>query len=57
MNVVSAVEVAPEFSEKLSPVSLTEGERLALQCTVSAKPEPNVEWYFNGQVSDLFHRA
>ncbi|XP_071104533.1 twitchin-like isoform X3 [Haliotis cracherodii] len=44
------VEVAPEFSEKLSPVSLTEGERLALQCTVTAKPEPNVEWYFNGQM-------
>nr|KAG5709145.1 hypothetical protein BaRGS_028601 [Batillaria attramentaria] len=43
-------EVAPKFSETLSPVELTEGDRLVLSCSVNGKPEPNVDWFLNGQL-------
>ena len=44
-------EVAPVFSQNLSPEILREGDRLKLTCSVKGTPDPDVEWYFNGQVS------
>ncbi|XP_071120619.1 twitchin-like isoform X18 [Mytilus edulis] len=41
---------APEFTTQLSPLSLNEGDRLKLTCTVKGQPEPEVEWFYNGQL-------
>ncbi|XP_052707844.1 twitchin-like isoform X13 [Crassostrea angulata] len=43
-------EVAPEFTQNLSPEILREGDRLKLTCSVKGTPDPDVEWYFNGQL-------
>ncbi|XP_059156398.1 twitchin-like isoform X4 [Physella acuta] len=43
-------EEAPKFTENVSPVAVNEGERIILSCTVTGTPEPNVEWYQNGQL-------
>ena len=32
---------------------LDEGDRLKLTCTVKGRPDPEVEWFYNGQVSSL----
>ena len=31
-------------------MEITEGDKLVLDVAFSGKPDPNVEWYFNGQV-------
>ncbi|XP_065941806.1 twitchin isoform X17 [Magallana gigas] len=43
-------EVAPVFTQNLSPEILREGDRLKLTCSVKGTPDPDVEWYFNGQL-------
>ncbi|XP_052799439.1 myosin light chain kinase, smooth muscle-like [Mya arenaria] len=40
---------APHFDGDLSPKTLTDGERLTLRCNVSGNPEPDVEWFRDGQ--------
>lgn len=44
-----AEQEAPEFIEKLSPVSVSEGENTTLQCRVHAEPAPEVYWMKNMQ--------
>ncbi|CAL1540886.1 unnamed protein product, partial [Lymnaea stagnalis] len=44
------LEEAPKFTENLSPVTVNEGEGFVLSCSVTGKPDPNVEWYQNGQL-------
>ncbi|XP_064601319.1 myosin light chain kinase, smooth muscle-like [Liolophura sinensis] len=39
---------APSFTQNLSPQFVNEGERLTLTCQLEGKPEPDVEWYWNG---------
>lgn len=48
-------EEAPKFIQTLSPVEVTEGDPLILSCSLTGKPEPNVEWFFNGQVRVCMH--
>ncbi|XP_061166987.1 twitchin-like isoform X9 [Saccostrea echinata] len=43
-------EVAPAFTSNLSPEILKEGDRLKLTCSVKGTPDPDIEWYFNGQL-------
>ncbi|XP_076471204.1 twitchin-like [Babylonia areolata] len=43
-------EEAPQFTENLSPVEVVEGESLTLSCAFTGLPEPNIEWFFNGQM-------
>ncbi|KAK3103159.1 hypothetical protein FSP39_016894 [Pinctada imbricata] len=40
----------PVFSTELKPQRLTEGDRLKLTCTVKGRPDPDVEWFCNGQL-------
>ena len=44
-------EEAPQFTQTLSPVELREGDKLSLSCSFTGQPDPNIEWFFNGQVS------
>lgn len=39
---------APLFSEPLQPVEVKEGSDAKLQCTVTAEPKPNIEWFKKG---------
>ncbi|XP_055900297.1 twitchin-like isoform X6 [Biomphalaria glabrata] len=43
-------EEAPKFTETLSPVTVNEGEGFTLSCSVTGVPEPNIEWFQNGQL-------
>ncbi|KAL8565325.1 hypothetical protein ACOMHN_029021 [Nucella lapillus] len=43
-------EEAPKFTDTLSPVEVMEGEELTLSCAFTELPEPNIEWFFNGQL-------
>ncbi|KAL8579177.1 hypothetical protein ACOMHN_010761 [Nucella lapillus] len=43
-------EEAPTFIRTLSPTEVGEGERLSLSCAFSGKPDPNVEWFLDGQL-------
>lgn len=36
------------FSEPLQPVEVKEGSEAKLQCTVTAQPNPNIEWFKKG---------
>lgn len=47
-------EEAPKFTENLSPVTTNEGQGIKLTCTVTGNPEPNIEWFQNGQVGPRF---
>ncbi|KAG8238874.1 hypothetical protein J437_LFUL018785 [Ladona fulva] len=39
----------PSFTEKLSNMSVKDGEQLNLKCTVKGDPDPQVTWFKNGQ--------
>ena len=39
---------APQFTEPLEPVEVKEGSPANLQCTVTAEPQPNIEWFKGG---------
>ncbi|RWS15514.1 twitchin-like protein, partial [Dinothrombium tinctorium] len=41
---------APEFEEKLSNLTIKDGEPLLLKCVVKGVPEPKVEWTKNGEI-------
>ncbi|XP_060118705.1 myosin light chain kinase, smooth muscle isoform X1 [Heteronotia binoei] len=41
---------APSFTEKLKDIHVTEGEKLVLQCCVSADPPAAVTWTLDGKV-------
>lgn len=41
---------APEFVDKLSDLTVKDGEPLLLKCNVTGDPDPQVEWYKNGEV-------
>ncbi|KAK3703484.1 hypothetical protein RRG08_024788 [Elysia crispata] len=43
-------EEAPKFTVQLTPVTVNEGESILMVCSVTAKPEPNIEWFQNGQM-------
>uniref|UniRef100_A0A0B7BN15 Uncharacterized protein n=1 Tax=Arion vulgaris TaxID=1028688 RepID=A0A0B7BN15_9EUPU len=43
-------EVAPKFTENLSPVTVNEGNGITLTCSVTGNPDPNIEWFQNGQL-------
>ncbi|XP_070200689.1 twitchin-like isoform X4 [Littorina saxatilis] len=43
-------EESPKFTEQLSPVDVNEGEKLVLEVSFSGKPDPNIEWFQNGQL-------
>lgn len=40
---------APYFTERLGEVETEQGKNVRLECTVIGKPEPDVQWLFNGQ--------
>ncbi|KFD70456.1 hypothetical protein M514_00956 [Trichuris suis] len=44
-----AEEQPPEILKSLTPTSLREGESLTLECTVTGKPRPTVQWFRNGE--------
>ncbi|ESO99755.1 hypothetical protein LOTGIDRAFT_173543 [Lottia gigantea] len=37
--------MAPEFTQKLVNMTITEGSRARLECMVSGSPTPQIEWY------------
>ncbi|KAK6166181.1 hypothetical protein SNE40_022939 [Patella caerulea] len=37
--------VAPEFTQKLINMTITEGSRARLECMVTGSPTPSIEWY------------
>lgn len=41
---------APSFTSELSPIKAIEGDDCKIECIVSAKPEPSVQWFKDGQV-------
>ncbi|GFR58132.1 myosin light chain kinase [Elysia marginata] len=43
-------EEAPKFTVNLTPVTVNEGESILMTCNVTGKPEPNIEWFQNGQM-------
>ncbi|XP_069132541.1 twitchin-like isoform X9 [Argopecten irradians] len=46
---MKAREEAPSFEENLEAQILNEGDRLKFSCTVKGKPEPEVEWFLDGE--------
>ncbi|CDW55769.1 Muscle M line assembly protein unc 89 [Trichuris trichiura] len=44
-----AEEQPPEFLKSPTATSLTEGESLTLECSVTGKPRPTVQWFRNGE--------
>lgn len=43
---------APSFPEGLSDLKIKDGDPLALKCVVSGDPDPQIEWFKNGEVGD-----
>lgn len=39
---------APVFSSALQGCAITEGQNIALQCSVEARPQPTISWLLNG---------
>ncbi|UYV65935.1 unc-22 [Cordylochernes scorpioides] len=42
--------LAPQFTQKLADLKVKDGEALLLKCQVQGDPEPQVEWYKNGEL-------
>ena len=47
--ILSSLGTAPLFTKSLSKVSATEGKPCQLSVQFSGTPEPDVQWYRNGQ--------
>nr|XP_006823021.1 PREDICTED: titin-like [Saccoglossus kowalevskii] len=48
-EVKEIVSIPPEFSRKLDTTEVTEGLPCKLQCVVSGKPTPSIQWYKDGK--------
>lgn len=41
---------APQFIEKLKELETSEGAQVVFECTVTGKPEPQIEWYRDDKI-------